>query len=306
MIQKKPLIWFLALAFGLAWILFLLPLAFRTASPATQQGVALAAWSAAMWAPGLAALFATRFIAGESIRTLGIARLGDKKTYLWAWLLPLFLTVVTGVLTWLFGLGTLDLEFTAIQEALEQSGAGAVNPMVFVMSQMAMGIFIGPLINTLFAVGEELGWRAFLLPRLLPLGQGRAIVLSGVIWGIWHAPAIAQGHNYPGHPVLGPFLMIGFTVLSGAILSWLYLRTRSVWAPALAHGAMNAIAALPLLFLAGVDMTLGGTLASLVGWIPMALFVGWLVWTKRLPVKESAEDAVTAEPVVQVYHVGTD
>lgn len=141
-----------------------------------------------------------------------------------------------------------------------------------------------PLINTLLALGEELGWRGLLLPELLPLGQRRAILLSGVIWGFWHAPVILQGHNYPSQPVLGVFLMVVFTVLAGAFFGWLYLRTRSPWAPALAHGSLNAIAGLPLLFLTGVDITLGGTLASLIGWIPLALFVAWLVWTNRLPV----------------------
>ena len=141
-----------------------------------------------------------------------------------------------------------------------------------------------PLINTLLALGEELGWRGLLLPELLPLGQWRAILLSGVIWGFWHAPVILQGHNYPSQPVLGVFLMVVFAVLVGAFFGWLYLRTRSPWAPALAHGSLNASAGLPLLFLTGVDIPLGGTLASLIGWIPLALFVAWLVSTNRLPV----------------------
>jgi membrane protease YdiL (CAAX protease family) len=145
-----------------------------------------------------------------------------------------------------------------------------------------------------FALGEELGWRGFLLPRLLPLGQWRAILLSGAIWGIWHAPAILQGHNYPGRPVAGVFMMIVFCVLLGAIFSWLYLRTRSPWAPALAHGSINAIAGLPILFMTGVDISIGGTVASIIGWSPLSLFVAWLVWTHRLPVKMEETQAEAA------------
>jgi hypothetical protein len=44
----------------------------------------------------------------------------------------------------------------------------------------------------------------------------------------------------------------------------------------------------------GVDLALGGTLASLTGWIPMILFLGWLVWSKRLPVKVKASDVPPA------------
>jgi uncharacterized protein len=150
--------------------------------------------------------------------------------------------------------------------------------------QLLIAVTVGPLFNTLFALGEELGWRGYLLPTLLPLGQWRAILLSGAIWGVWHAPAILQGHNYPDHPVLGVFLMIGFCVLMGVFLSWVYLRAQSPWAPALGHGTLNAVAGFPLIFMPVVDMALGGTLTSLAGWIPMLLFDGWLYWTRRLPV----------------------
>ena len=155
-------------------------------------------------------------------------------------------------------------------------------PGLIVGIQILFSITLAPLFNTLFALGEELGWRGYLLPKLFPLGQGRAILLSGVIWGVWHWPAILQGHNYPNQPILGMFLMIGFCVLFGAILSWLYLRTGSPWAPALGHASLNAFAGFPLVFMPGVNMALGGTLTSLVGWIPMILFVGWLIWKRDL------------------------
>jgi hypothetical protein len=143
-------------------------------------------------------------------------------------------------------------------------------------------------------LGEELGWRGFLLPRLLPIGQTRAIGLSGAIWGIWHAPAILQGHNYPSQPVLGIFLMIVFCVLLGTILSWLYLQTRSPWAPALGHGTINATAGLSLLFVPDVDLVIGGTTASIIGWIPLAAIVAWLVLTRRLPVTSAEAGAATS------------
>jgi uncharacterized protein len=135
------------------------------------------------------------------------------------------------------------------------------------------------------AKNEELGWRGYLLPQLLPLGQWKAILISGIIWGVWHAPAVAQGLNYPGYPIQGIFMMIIFCVLLGTILSWLYLNTRSPWVAALAHGSVNAVAGLPVLFLlSGFNMVFGGTPASTSAWIGMVLFIAWLVMTKRLPV----------------------
>jgi membrane protease YdiL (CAAX protease family) len=282
MLQRKSLIVFLLITFSVAWILFILPLAFGGAEALTKQYITLICWSAAMWAPGLAAILTTRLVDREHLATLHLGRLGDKWTYLWAWLIPPVLVAAAGILTALLGVGQPDLELTAMREAMSQAPGPALPPMMIVGIQSLVALTLAPLFNTLFALGEELGWRGYLLPKLMPLGRGRAILLSGVIWGVWHWPVILQGRNYPGQPILGMFLMIGFCVLFGAILSWLYLRTGSPWAPALGHGTLNAVAGFPLIFMPGVNLALGGTLTSLVGWIPMLLCVGWLIWKRNL------------------------
>jgi uncharacterized protein len=282
--QSKKLTWFLILTFGIAWPLFLLPALIGAPGSPERQTAMLVGWSLAMWAPGVAAIVVTRFIAREEQLVLNLRRFGPKAAYLWAWLLPIFLALVAGLFTWLLGAGRLDLTFTAIRSALPQTdGAPALTPGLMVAMQVLAAFTIGPLFNVLFAMGEELGWRGFLLPQLESLGTWRAILISNVIWGIWHAPAILQGHNYPGRPVLGLFMMVVFCILLGTILSWLYFQTRSSWAPALAHGSVNASAGLPLLFLVDVDIVIGGTLVSAIGWIGMILFIGWLVGSGRLP-----------------------
>lgn len=281
--NRKALILFFTITFGLAWLFFLIPLAFGDPQSPLRQTVTVVAWSVAMWAPGVGAVVATLYGLRQPLKTLNLRRLGERKAYLWAWLLPPVLALLAGVFTVAFGLGRLDLEFTSIRQAMENAPGGqSVAPWLVVLIQIVFSLTLAPLFNTLFGLGEELGWRGFLLPHLLPLGQGRAIVISGAVWGIWHAPAILQGHNYPSQPLLGVLLMTGFCILMGAIFSWLYLRTRSPWAPALAHGSLNATAGLPMLFLQGVDVTYGGTVLSLVGWIGIVLFVLWLVWSKRL------------------------
>jgi uncharacterized protein len=106
------------------------------------------------------------------------------------------------------------------------------------------------------------------------------------------ALAILQGLNYPGYPIAGIFMMIVFCVLLGIILSWLYLNTRSPWTTALAHGAVNAVAGLPALFLKpGFNIVIGGTLATFPAWITMIIFIGWLVASKRLPVRMRKNEA---------------
>lgn len=302
MLERKSISFFLVMSFLFSWVLFLAPLTLGDDVDATAKQLATQGlWAVAMWGPGLAAIFVTLFIAKKPFSSLRLNTLGPKRFYLWAWFLPAALTILGGAFTLLFGIAKLDLNFTMIRNALSAAPGGAdVPPMVIVLSQMLLALTLGPLINVLFTMGEELGWRGFLLPHLLPLGQWKAVILSGVIWGVWHAPAIAQGHNYPGYPILGIFMMIIFCVLLGIIISWLYINTKSPWVAALAHGAVNAIAGLPVLFFApDFNVALGGTLAAPTAWIGMALFIAWLVWTKRFPVKEDVEAPETIQSPVE-------
>lgn len=292
MINRKAVTVFLLLSFGLAWIFFLLPLLFSGADLETRQLVTSMFFSAGMWMPGLSAILVTLFVKKEKFSSLNLKRLGPKRFYLWAWLIFPVLAVLTGGLTALLNLGEIDLGFTVIQQSMAQiPGGGGIPPGLVAAIQILAALTLAPLFNTLFALGEELGWRGFLLPELLPLGQWKAVLISGLIWGLWHAPAIWQGLNYPTvNPWLGLLMMIVFTCLTGMILSWLYLETRSPWAPAFAHGTLNAVAGLPMLFLVGVDISIGGTVASMTGWICLALFSVWLVFTRRFPVgRPSAE-----------------
>jgi hypothetical protein len=126
------------------------------------------------------------------------------------------------------------------------------------------------------------------------MSQWQALLLSGAIWGMWHAPAIMLGLNYPTHPYLGILLMTFFCVLLGLVFGWLQLASGSVWVPTLAHASLNAIAGLPILLLTSHDSAVGGTLVSVVGWIPITAFVIWLYWTKRLPVVTEPEETRAA------------
>jgi len=147
---------------------------------------------------------------------------------------------------------------------------------------LASSLAIAPFINMIPAFGEELGWRGMLYPTLAErMPERPAALVTGAIWGLWHAPAIAMGHNYgmgyEGFPVAGILTM---TLLCTALSCWLsLLRTRSgsVWPCALAHGAFNAIANVGVVFCSAGQTLFGPSPLGLVAGIPL-MAIGVLCW----------------------------
>lgn len=287
MLDKKSLTWFLVIAFCISWVLFTVPLAFKndeTLYAATMQSL----FALGMWGPGIAAIIVTLFIAREPFSTLRLNTLGTKPIYFLAWLLPVVIAALTLGTTVLLGTGQFDGNLTFMRELVAKAPSTPDMPSVemLVLIQIGSALTIAPFINILFAMGEELGWRGFLLPKLLPLGEWKALLLSGFIWGIWHAPTtILHGYNFPLHPYLGVLVMTIGCMLLGVIFGWLYLKTRSPWAPALAHGTFNAIAGVSFFFLKpdGLDTALAGNPLGVAGWLPMAAVIAILVVLKQIP-----------------------
>jgi uncharacterized protein len=282
--EYRAIVAFVVLACTISWLLW----GFVWLSGVGRlRGVGILLVALGMWGPGLSALIVTRVVLRESLRTTTIGRLGRKRYYVWAWLLPAAGTAITILLTIAFGVAAIKPEDQLFEGVLASQGAlPPIPPWCLVAIMTLGGILIAPLVNAPFALGEEIGWRGFLLPRLMKSGlsQWPALVLSSAIWGLWHAPIIAQGHNYPEHPYLGIAIMTVACTLAGIIQGWLQLASGSVWAPTAFHGALNGIAGLPLLILTPHDSALGGTPLSVIGWIPATAFVAWLALSRRLPV----------------------
>nr|WP_228531146.1 MULTISPECIES: CPBP family intramembrane glutamic endopeptidase [Myxococcaceae] len=175
-----------------------------------------------------------------------------------------------------------------------------MSPATLVALQVAVGVVAGPVLNAVVALGEEWGWRGYLLPRLLPWGTWRALLAHGALWGLWHAPVVLQGYNYPQHPVAGVGFMVVSCVLLGVLFGWLRLASGSVWPCVIAHGSLNALApAVMLLPRAGAawDTAEVGVLGW-PGWLLMAAGVCALVLTRRLPSPFARPTQSRAHPVV--------
>ncbi len=134
-------------------------------------------------------------------------------------------------------------------------------------------------INGVFAFGEEYGWRGWLADELRPLGAFWANVITGVLWGLWHAPLILLGYNYGDYSRLGPFFMVAFCVPMSFLLWRAREVTRSLVAPAVLHGAFNAFAGVFVVLLVDANPLVSAPL-GLIG-AGTAAVVAALLWLLR-------------------------
>ncbi|MFE8604738.1 CPBP family intramembrane glutamic endopeptidase [Archangium violaceum] len=293
---------FVAIAYGFSWLCVLgFVLGFGT-EPEKSPGAFKAIAALSMFGPTVATLLVSRWVSPlpSLKRDTGLG-LGQHRWrfFLLAWLGTPVVVLGALLLSALFYPQAMDLAgLSSVRALIEQLPPAAVEklgklaePRVFLALQVVQGVLLGPLLNVPFIFGEEWGWRGYLLPRLLPLGQWRALVLSGVIWGLWHAPLILLGYNYPQHPVLGILLFTVVCVLLGILLGWMRLATGGIWSSVIAHGSLNAVG--PVVMLLGhagspPDTALVG-ITGWPGWLLLAALVGVLVLTRQLPVRPPDE-----------------
>jgi len=127
-------------------------------------------------------------------------------------------------------------------------------------------------LNLLFMLGEELGWRGYLFQVTARWSGIRRIALTGVLWGLWHAPLIAMGHNYPGYPIAGIGMMVLFCLLAAFLFDWTRARSGTIWSSAMLHGLLNGTASGAALFAWG-GHPMVGSIVGLAGMITMGVFI---------------------------------
>lgn len=204
------------------------------------------------------------------------------KNYLAAWLLPFVFIAIGAAFFFLLFPDRLDRDFTLIRNSLallDPDGKELTRPDLIkvILLQLGTALLLSPILNFVPSFGEELGWRGYLFPKLLEVTSRRkAMLISGVIWGLWHAPLIAMGYNYGNNyrffPWPGILGMALYCVFLGAFMCYLTLRSGSVLSAAIVHGASNGAANSGILFL-------NGTLNPFIGPVPLGIIggLGWIL-----------------------------
>ncbi len=130
------------------------------------------------------------------------------------------------------------------------------NPFLIIIQMLIAGFTV----NAIFAMGEEFGWRGFLLKSLENKKFYEKTLIIGIIWGIWHFPVVIQGHNYPQNPVIGCFMMVLWCILLTPFFIYAVTKTNSVFPAAIMHGTINSSAGYSILYLkGGNDLLVGMT-----------------------------------------------
>lgn len=157
----------------------------------------------------------------------------------------------------------------AVAVAIESvANHGAPVPVAFAwpsLARFAVGFAAIVAILYLQAIIEELAWRAYVLPRLMrTLGAWPGLLVHGLVWGLAYAP------------LFGSLAYVVTCSLLGAVLGWLRLATRSIYASAASNATLTIGAGLPLL-LVGESSRMSAAFAS-PGWLPLTAVIGTIAW----------------------------
>lgn len=306
---------FLGIAFGLTWGIAGIGAALGVRADSGLPYMVLAA--TCMLMPAVAAIIQQRLLDKGSWAGLG---LGFKRPH-WR---ALVITALVGIsivplcLAVLFVLGDLagvaafghvsisnEHARTAIAGLMEAAGKGELADMamqrvadipagLILVGGLLSAVFAACTVNLPFMLGEELGWRGYLYQRTVSWSGLKRVLFTGTVWGLWHAPLILMGHNFPEHPVLGVPLMVLFCTVLALLFDWSRFRADAVWGPCLLHGIINGSAGIFALFASGghplfASMTGGGGLLALT-------LIGLALITADKTYRRSLSDGVVIHP----------
>jgi membrane protease YdiL (CAAX protease family) len=179
-----------------------------------------------MWTPAISSIVA-RLSLREGFADVSF-RLGGRQalpTYTAAVLMPLIVGTIAYGGAWATGLA-----------GFKTPPHGGFFPY------LGLALLTGATLEVVFGAGEEIGWRGYMLTRLIDARVPQPLLVSGIIWALWHFPLILSGKYAAGpNPGLSAAIFLVGVVGIGYVIGVLRLRSGSVWPAALLHGEWNGI-----------------------------------------------------------------
>ena len=204
-----------------------------------HMGAGMGAYVAGlMWSPGFAALITCKYLRRD-IRTLGW-RWGALRYEVAGYLIPLGYAAVIYGFVWLTGLGALYRK--DFVEALTRAfGLGPLPAWASIALYFAFTAIYTVIRDCATVLGEEIGWRGFLVPELAKRhGFAATAAISGLIWAVWHYPVLIFADYNSGTPIWYYLPILTLTIpLLNFTWSWLRLKSGSLWPCVFMHASHN-------------------------------------------------------------------
>lgn len=194
-----------------------------------------------MWTPAFASLIARLALregpADVSFRLGGRAGL---KALALALIFPVIIGGLAYGIAWAAGLATFAAPPT--HPLVTALTGGSVAPAIQFGALLLLTLTIGVIGTGIAAAGEELGWRGYMLTRLIDAGMPAPMLTGGLIWGLWHTPLILAGQYAAGPSVALSALIFLISVTAMSIVfGQLRLATGSIWPAIVLHASWNSV-----------------------------------------------------------------
>lgn len=195
-----------------------------------------------MWCPGISAIV-TQLIFCRSLRGMGWGW-GKTRYQLLACLIPLAYAAVAYAAIWTSGLAPLtdSLIVGKMADQFEKAGLKGLSHAQILVIYLLIVLTLGIVLNCASALGEEIGWRGFLVPQLAKVKTySQTAWISGLIWAGWHYPVLLFG-GYTNEGLPAWYALTCFTVMvlgASFAFAWLRLKSGSLWTGMFLHASHN-------------------------------------------------------------------
>jgi membrane protease YdiL (CAAX protease family) len=233
-----------------------------------------------MWCPAIAAL-ATQIVHHDSLRDLGW-RWGKTRYQIWSYLIPLLYAPTSYVLVWLTGLGGFSgIEF--VRGITSRFGIQHIPTSIIVMGYLVVMVALGTVVSCITALGEEIGWRGFLVPNLAKLTTyPKVALISGVIWSVWHFPLLFFADYNAGTAWYGAACFTVMVIGLSFAFAWMRLKSGSLWTAVFLHASHNLFIQRvfdPLTIDTGFTRYVTGEFGTALAMI--SLVIAYIFWRRR-------------------------
>lgn len=240
----KNLKLYTAIVYGLIWVVGIV---FILTGAQYKSLSGIIATFACMLFPLIATLVCQAVSHEPLFRNIGI-HWKVNRWWVIGWLLIPVVVLLTLLVNWCVHGDAFTTDTEAIS-AMRQAVPVPVPVWGIVAATIVSGLFAGITVNALFAFGEEAGWRGYLLRQFHGQPFISSAIFIGLLWGLWHAPLILLGHNYPQHPGVGVLFMMAMCIPLSIIIQYIRIKSGSVIVAAIMHGTFNGLGGITIMFL---------------------------------------------------------